>query len=58
MIHVLILYASSTGNTEEIASLLEQHLDPKVYTVSLENIEMGDMDPQHLLQYEDRKSVV
>ncbi len=52
MIHVLILYASSTGNTEEIASLLEQHLDPKVYTVSLENIEMGDMDPQHLLQYD------
>ncbi|WP_394121718.1 flavodoxin domain-containing protein [Planococcus donghaensis] len=52
MIHVLILYASSTGNTEEIASLLEQHLDPKVYTVSLENIEMGDTDPQHLLQYD------
>ncbi|WP_298827814.1 flavodoxin domain-containing protein [uncultured Planococcus sp.] len=52
MIHVLILYASSTGNTEEIASLLEQHLDPKVYAVSLENIEMGDMDPQQLLQYD------
>ncbi|WP_223632578.1 flavodoxin domain-containing protein [Planococcus sp. 4-30] len=52
MIHVLILYASSTGNTEEIASLLEQHLDPKIYAVSLENIEMGDTEPQHLLQYD------
>lgn len=52
MIHVLILYASSTGNTEEIAELLEQHLDPKLYAVSLENIEMGELDPQLLLQYD------
>lgn len=52
MIQVLILYASSTGNTEEIADLLKKHLDPKVYKVALENIELGDMDPQHLLQYD------
>ncbi|MBT2569556.1 flavodoxin domain-containing protein [Planococcus sp. ISL-110] len=52
MIHVLILYASSTGNTEEIANLLEQHLDPEVCTVTMENIEMDRLDPQQLLQYD------
>ena len=52
MIQVLILYASSTGNTEEIADLIEKYLDPTVCETTMENIEMGDMDPQHLLQYD------
>lgn len=52
MIQVLILYASSTGNTEEIADLIEKYLDPTVCETTMENIEMGDMDPQRLLQYD------
>lgn len=52
MIQVLILYASSTGNTEEIADLIEKYLDPTVCETTMENIEMGDMSPQRLLQYD------
>lgn len=52
MIQVLILYTSSTGNTEEIADLLEKQLDSSLCKVTMENFEMGDLDPQYLLQYD------
>lgn len=52
MLHILILYASSTGNTEEIADLLKKHLDSTVCEVTLETIEMGNVNPQQLLQYD------
>lgn len=52
MIQVLILYASSTGNTEEIAKLLEKELDQNVFNITLEALEMGNIDSHHLLEYD------
>lgn len=49
---VLILYASSTGNTEEIASLLEQHLDTKVLDITSKNLEMTEVDVKELKEYD------
>ena len=52
MKQILILYASSTGNTEEIACLLQKYIDAKEFEVTLKNIELGEMDPDQLLQYD------
>lgn len=52
MKQVLILYASSTGNTEQIASLLEQQMDRKKFGITLKNMELGDMDALQLDHYD------
>lgn len=51
MVKVLILYASATGNTEEIACLLEKYLEQEISEVAVKNIEMGEVDAKTLLQY-------
>lgn len=52
MKRILILYASATGNTEEIACLLEQHIDKNEFEVTLKNFEMDDLDVQQLHLYD------
>ena len=52
MKRILILYASATGNTEEIACLLEQHIDKTVFEVTLKNFEMDELDVQQLHLYD------
>lgn len=52
MKRILILYASSTGNTEEIACLLEESLDREKFEVVLKNLEMEEMDANELLEYD------
>ena len=49
---VLILYANATRNTEEIACLLEKHIDQTLFKVTLNNIEIDEMDPKKLLLYD------
>ncbi|XKE96277.1 flavodoxin [Metaplanococcus flavidus] len=52
MKRVLILYASSTGNTEEIASLLEENINRDEFDIVMKNMEMGEVDAEELLHYD------
>lgn len=52
MKRILILYASSTGNTEEIASLLDKSIDRETFEVVLKNLEMEEVDATQLTQYD------
>lgn len=49
---ILILYASSTGNTEEIGRLLQEALIQKNLPATLKNLEMDEMDVQQLLDFD------
>ncbi|MDQ0427217.1 flavodoxin I [Planomicrobium stackebrandtii] len=49
---ILILYASSTGNTEEIACLMRTYINPKEFEVTRKNIELDNMDLNFLLNYD------
>lgn len=52
MKRILILYASSTGNTEEIASLLLKSIDRQKFDVVLKNLEMEEIEASQLLHYD------
>ena len=52
MKRILILYASSTGNTEEIARLLNKSLDKDHFEVTLKNLEMEESEAKLLLEYD------
>lgn len=49
---ILILYASSTGNTEEIACLMQTYLNSKEFEVTQKNIELDNMELDSLLSYD------
>ena len=52
MKRILILYASSTGNTEEIAFLLNKSLNKEQFEVTLKNLEMEETEAKLLLEYD------
>lgn len=52
MKQVLILYASSTGNTEQIACLLKEYINQKEFDVVLKNLETGEVGAEELLHYD------
>lgn len=52
MRQLLILYASSTGNTEEIAHILEQQIDRDAFAVTLWNLELDEIHAQELTKYD------
>lgn len=52
MKRILILYASSTGNTEEIAFLLNKSIDKERFEVTLKNLEMEETEAKLLAEYD------
>ena len=52
MKRILILYASSTGNTEEIACLLQKEINQEEFKLTLKNLEMDEMDALQLVDYD------
>lgn len=52
MIQVLILYASSTGNTEQIACLLQQNINQKEFNITMKSIEFEEMESDLLTHYD------
>lgn len=52
MKQVLILYASSTGNTEEIAIMLEDILKKENVSIFMKNLESMDMEAVDLTKYD------
>ena len=49
---ILILYVSTTGNTEAIAQLLQDAIDPDAFRVTLQEVSLGDADTLDLTQYD------
>lgn len=52
MIQVLILYASSTGNTEQVACLLQQNINQREFNITLKSIEFEEMETDWLARYD------
>lgn len=52
MMQVLILYASSTGNTEQVACLLQQNINQKEFDVTMKSIEFEEMETDLLAHYD------
>ncbi|WP_158599058.1 flavodoxin domain-containing protein [Planococcus salinus] len=48
---VLILYLSGTGNTEQIACLLQEHLERKGLAAELKDISLEDFDLEYIRYY-------
>ncbi len=49
---ILILYISTTGNTEEIADILKNAMDENTFDITSESFEMGDTDNLNLRSYD------
>ncbi len=49
---ILILYVSTTGNTEYIAELLEEAIDDSVFDIVVESFDFTKEDSIDLLQYD------
>ncbi|UOQ93297.1 flavodoxin [Halobacillus shinanisalinarum] len=52
MQRVVVLFASMSGNTEEIAEIIETHLLELKVSVSLFQIDMDDVEVEDLLNYD------
>lgn len=49
---ILILYISTTGNTEQIAELLKEAIDETQFEIIMENFDFTEVDSLDLLQYD------
>lgn len=52
MKRILILYASATGNTEEIAYLLQEAINQKGIEATMKNLQLDELDALQLIDYD------
>lgn len=52
MKRILLLYASMTGNTEEVANILSGILEEKAFDVTRKSFDAGDVDSEELMEYD------